>query len=151
MCSGLMYSNLQCGDLFAETELNSHDETNTAEMIDQMFGEVLDVAAQRGLEEAEEGVTEDLDSRIATVTGRDEKTATDIDTEKAEDVLKETHELEPSSDEELLTFPPRCVLSPLSKSVEAVFTPMRLAVSQLTNPSLVSPETSSPADSAPLY
>ncbi|KAL0968257.1 hypothetical protein UPYG_G00264380 [Umbra pygmaea] len=134
----------------SETELNSHDETNTAEMIDQMFSEVLDVAAQRGLEEPEEGATEDHNSGIATVTGREEKTATDIDTEKAEDVLKETHELEPSDDEDLLTFPPRCVLSPLSKSVEAVVTPMRLAVSQLTSPPL-SPETSSPADSAPLY
>ncbi|CDQ82846.1 unnamed protein product [Oncorhynchus mykiss] len=54
-----------------------------------------------------------------------------------------------------MSFPPSFILSPLSKSVEAVVTPMRLAANQLANPPslLLTPEelTTPPADSAPLY
>ncbi|XP_010882371.2 anillin isoform X2 [Esox lucius] len=139
-----------------EAELDSHDETNTAEMIDLMFDEVLDAAAQRRMEEDgdEEEGAEDHDSGIATVMDRKEKTDAEFDMEKAEgDDVKETEVLESSANEELLTFPSSCILSPLSKSVEAVVTPMRLAASQPANPPFLSPEepTSPTPDSVPLY
>ncbi|XP_014004374.1 uncharacterized protein isoform X3 [Salmo salar] len=136
-----------------EAELSSQDETNTAEMIDLMFKDILEAAAQ-GREE-EEG-TEDYDTGIATVMRRKEKTDTELDKEKAEEGedLEETRELDSSADE-LLTLPPICILSPLSRSVEAVVTPMRLAASQpATPPSLpLTPEelTTPPAVSVPLY
>ncbi|XP_029552039.1 anillin-like isoform X2 [Salmo trutta] len=136
-----------------EAELSSQDKTNTAEMIDLMFKDMLEAAAQ-GREE-EEG-TEDYDTGIATVMRRKEKTDTELDKEKAEEGedLEETRELDSSADE-LLTLPPSCILSPLSRSVEAVVTPMRLAASQpATPPSLpLTPEelTTPPAVSVPLY
>lgn len=91
-------------------------------MIDLMFKDILEAAAQ-GREE-EEG-TEDYDTGIATVMRRKEKTDTELDKEKAEEGedLEETRELDSSADE-LLTLPPICILSPLSRSVEAVVTPM---------------------------
>ena len=102
-----------------EAELSSQDETNTAEMIDLMFKDMLEASA-RGREK--EG-TEDYDSGIATVMRRKEKT--ELDKEKAEEGedLEEIRELHSSVDE-LLTLPPSCILSPLSRSVEAVVTPM---------------------------
>ncbi|XP_041693192.1 uncharacterized protein LOC121531797 isoform X2 [Coregonus clupeaformis] len=137
-------------------ELSSHDETNTAEMIDLMFEEVLEAAAQGRMEEEGKEDTEDHNSGIATVKRRKEKTDTELDKEKAEEGEdpEKTGELDSSVDE-LLSFPPSCILSPLSKSVEAVVTPMRLAANQLANPPslLLTPEelTTPPADSAPLY
>ncbi|XP_021449865.2 anillin isoform X4 [Oncorhynchus mykiss] len=128
-----------------EAELSSQDETNTAEMIDLMFKDMLEASA-RGREK--EG-TEDYDSGIATVMRREEKT--ELDKEKAEEGedLEEIRELHSSVDE-LLTLPPSCILSPLSRSVEAVVTPMRLAASQpATPPSL--PLTPEDLTSAPLY
>ncbi|XP_029489936.1 anillin-like isoform X6 [Oncorhynchus nerka] len=133
-----------------EAELSSQDETNTAEMIDLMFKDMLEASAQGREKEG----TEDYDSGIATVMRRKEKT--ELDNEKAEEGedLEEIRELDSSVDE-LLTLPPSCILSPLSRSVEAVVTPMRLAASQpATPPSLpLTPEelTTPPADSAPLY
>ncbi|KAK6320322.1 hypothetical protein J4Q44_G00094290 [Coregonus suidteri] len=136
----------------SEAELSSPDETNTAETIDLMFEDVVEAAAQGRMEE-EEG-TEDHDSGIATVMCRKEKTDTELDKAKAEEGedLEETRELDSSADE-LLTLPPSCILSPLSKSVEAVVTPMRLAASQPANLPSLSPEelTTPPADSSPLY
>nr|XP_046209076.1 anillin-like isoform X7 [Oncorhynchus gorbuscha] len=129
----------------SETELSSRDETNTAEMIDLMFDEVLEAAAQGRMEED----TEDHNSGIATATCGIEETDTELDKAEGED-LEETKELDSSADE-LLSFPPSFILSPLSKSVEAVVTPMRLAANP---PSLLlTPEelTTPPADSAPLY
>ncbi|XP_055790376.1 anillin-like isoform X3 [Salvelinus fontinalis] len=140
----------------SEAELSSRDETNTAEMIDLMFDEVLEAAAQGRMEEQGEEDTEDHNSGIATAMRRMEKTDTELDKDKAEEGedLEETKELDSSADE-LLSFPPSFILSPLSKSVEAVVTPMRLAANQLANPPslLLTPEelTTPPADSAPLY
>ncbi|XP_064808153.1 anillin-like isoform X4 [Oncorhynchus masou masou] len=133
-----------------EAELSSQDETSTAEMIDLMFKDMLEASAQGREKEG----TEDYDGGIATVMRRKEKT--ELDKEKAEEGedLEEIRELDSSVDE-LLTLPPSCILSPLSRSVEAVVTPMRLAASQpATPPSLpLTPEelTTPPADSAPLY
>ncbi|XP_031657246.1 anillin, actin binding protein 2 isoform X8 [Oncorhynchus kisutch] len=133
-----------------ETELSSRDETNTAEMIDLMFDEVLEAAAQGRMEED----TEDHNSGIATAMRGIEETDTELDKAEEGEDLEETKELDSSADE-LLSFPPSFILSPLSKSVEAVVTPMRLAANQLANPPslLLTPEelTTPPADSAPLY
>ncbi|XP_029613754.1 anillin isoform X7 [Salmo trutta] len=141
-----------------EAELSSRDETNTAEMIDLMFDEVLEAAAQGRMEEESEEDTEDHNSGIATAMRGmvKEKTDTELDKDKAEEGedLEKTKELDSSADE-LLSFPPSFILSPLSKSVDAVVTPMRLAANQLANPPslLLTPEELStpPADSAPLY
>uniref|UniRef100_A0A673XQA1 Anillin, actin binding protein 2 n=1 Tax=Salmo trutta TaxID=8032 RepID=A0A673XQA1_SALTR len=142
----------------SEAELSSRDETNTAEMIDLMFDEVLEAAAQGRMEEESEEDTEDHNSGIATAMRGmvKEKTDTELDKDKAEEGedLEKTKELDSSADE-LLSFPPSFILSPLSKSVDAVVTPMRLAANQLANPPslLLTPEELStpPADSAPLY
>ncbi|XP_064786208.1 anillin-like isoform X2 [Oncorhynchus masou masou] len=134
----------------SETELSSRDETNTAEMIDLMFDEVLEAAAQGRMEED----PEDHNSGIATAMCGIEETDTELDKAEEGEDLEETKELDSSADE-LLSFPPSFILSPLSKSVEAVVTPMRLAANQLANPPslLLTPEelTTPPADSAPLY
>ncbi|KAJ7997783.1 hypothetical protein DPEC_G00215700 [Dallia pectoralis] len=132
-------------DSLSEAELNSPDETNTTEMIDLMFDEVLDAAAaaaaQRDVEEDgdEEEGADVHSSDVATAMDRPEKTHPEFDVERA--------------DEDLLTFPTSCILSPLSKSVEAVVTPMRLAATQQANPPLLGHEeqTSPPPDSVPLY
>ncbi|XP_071391544.1 anillin, actin binding protein 2 isoform X2 [Centroberyx affinis] len=145
-----------------ETELSSHDETNTAEMIDQMFGEVLEYAGMMEDERRHDEDTEDRDSGIGTCSGDKDKTDTESEKEKSEEEEEakeeeggdESKKLETSGDE-LLTFPPIGILSPLSKSVEAVVTPLRLAASQQSNPSslLLTPEetTTPPAESVPLY
>ncbi|XP_030282947.1 anillin, actin binding protein 2 isoform X10 [Sparus aurata] len=129
-------------------ELSSHDETNTAEVIDQMFEEVLEYAGRMQGEGVEDEDTEDHDSGIGVCPGDKDKMDMESEKEKSE----EEHE---SNGDELLTFPPSGILSPLSKSVEAVVTPLRLAVSQESNPPslLLTPgETSTPpAESAPLY
>ncbi|XP_039665922.1 anillin isoform X10 [Perca fluviatilis] len=142
-----------------DTELSSHDETNTAEMIDQMFEEVLEYAGR--LEERGDEDTEDHDSGIGVFSGDKDKLDTESEKEKSEEEVEskaeecdESNKLESNRDE-LLTFPPSGILSPLSRSVEAVVTPLRLAASQESNPPslLLTPEeTTTPlAESAPLY
>ncbi|KAM6946375.1 anillin, actin binding protein 2 [Aplochiton taeniatus] len=126
----------------SEADASCHDETNTAEMIDQMFEEVLEAAGQTQGESQE---ADDHDSGIAPGSG-----------EKKEEEEEEEAAAKDTSEDEMLTFPPCGILSPLSKSVETVVTPMRLAVGQRSNPPslLLSPEeemTPPPLDSAPLY
>lgn len=147
-------------------ELSSHDETNTGEMIDRMFEEVLEYADR--VEEEERRGDEDMedrDSGIGTFTGDKDKMHPESEKERREDddvLLKkenneeEVKEVDASEEDELLTFPPCGILSPLSKSVEAVVTPLRLAVHQVSStPSLLlNPEeevTTPIAESAPLY
>ncbi|XP_035859223.1 anillin isoform X11 [Sander lucioperca] len=142
-----------------DAELSSHDETNTAEMIDQMFEEVLEYAGR--MEERGDEDTEDHDSGIGVFSGDKDKLDTESEKEKSEEEVEskakecdESKKLESNRDE-LLTFPPSGILSPLSRSVEAVVTPLRLAASQESNPPslLLTPEeTTTPlAESAPLY
>ncbi|XP_076025714.1 anillin, actin binding protein 2 isoform X2 [Genypterus blacodes] len=139
-----------------EAELSSHDETNTSEVIDQMFGEVLEYAER--LEKERGG--DEHDSGIGPCSGDKDKMDTESEKEKSEEEEggeareEECDELDGNGDE-LLTFPPSGILSPLSKSVEAVVTPLRLAARQQSNPPslLLTPEETSgpPAESAPLY
>lgn len=97
---------------------NSHDETNTAEIIDQMFEEVLEYAGRMEEERVAEEDPEDHDSGIGVCRGDKDK----MDTEKSEEEGDASKKLESNRDE--LTFPPSCILSPLSKSVEAVVAPL---------------------------
>ncbi|XP_029290743.1 anillin, actin binding protein 2 isoform X9 [Cottoperca gobio] len=138
-----------------DAELSSHDETNTAETIDQMFDEVLEYAG-RIEEERREEDTEDHDSGIGVCAGDKDKMDTESGKEKSEEEggskekeCDESKKLDGNRDE-LLTFPPSGILSPLSKSVEAVVTPLRLAASKSL---LLTPEenTTPLAESAPLY
>nr|XP_046251348.1 anillin isoform X12 [Scatophagus argus] len=143
-----------------DAELSSHDETNTADIIDQMFEEVLDYAERIEEERVDNDEdTEDHDSGIGACSVDKDKMDTESEKEKSEEEgeAKEAQcdeKLENNGDD-LLTFPPSGILSPLSKSVEAVVTPLRLAVSQESNPPslLLTPEETStpPAESAPLY
>ncbi|KAM9808097.1 anillin, actin binding protein 2 [Neosynchiropus ocellatus] len=138
----------------SDVELSLHDETNTAEIIDQMFDEVLEYAGRMQESRADEEDTEDHDSGIRTCMTEKEQMETKEENHAGE-VGDRDEEQEESNADELLTFPPSCILSPLSKSVEAAVTPLRLAAGLDSNPPslLLTPEeTSTPmAESAPLY
>ncbi|XP_026168002.1 anillin, actin binding protein 2 isoform X2 [Mastacembelus armatus] len=133
----------------SDVELSSHDETNTAEIIDQMFEEVLEYAGKMEEERAIDDDT-DRDSGISACSGDKDKMDGESGKAKSEQEAKDEN-----SGDELLTFPPSGILSPLSKSVEAVVTPLRIAASQESNPPslLLTPEetTNPPIESAPLY
>ncbi|XP_038142866.1 anillin isoform X1 [Cyprinodon tularosa] len=127
----------------------SHDDTNTAETIEKMFAEVLEYAEKvednRLVEEDGEG----HDSGISACSG--EKGG--VEKSRREEEPKE-EESDENDGDELLTFPKGGILSPLSKSVEAVVTPLRLSAAQESNPpvSLTPEETSNPPpETFPLY
>ena len=110
-----------------DAELSSHDETNTAEIIDQMFDEVLEYAGRMEEQRRDEDTE---DSGIGICSGDKEKIDMESEKEKSEEKResKEKHcdeskKLESNTDE-LLTFPSSGILSPLSKSLEAVVTPL---------------------------
>ena len=131
-------SNAAPASCLSTGELSLHDETNTAEMIDQMFEEVLEYAGRMEEERRDNEDTEDRDSGIGTYTGDKSKTDTESEKERSEEEeeggekpTKKSSEEEDgenkepdTSEDELLTFPPSGILSPLSKSVEAVVTPL---------------------------
>uniref|UniRef100_A0A3B5KWC2 Anillin, actin binding protein 2 n=1 Tax=Takifugu rubripes TaxID=31033 RepID=A0A3B5KWC2_TAKRU len=120
-----------------ETEVSCHDEKNSADSLDQMFEEVFEHVDR--MEEGGGGGEDDHDSSV----GAEMKTEPEEQTTQQEpEKTKNCEDIE----EELLTFPPSGILSPLSKSVEAVVTPLRLTVSQEA-----SHLPSHPAESAPLY
>ncbi len=118
--------------LCTDAELSSHDETNTAEIINQMFEEVLEYAERMKEENVNDEDIEDHDSGIGACSGDKDKLDTESMKEKSkEDEEEETREEDcdksdklDSNGDELLTFPPSGILSPLSKSVEAVVTPL---------------------------
>lgn len=91
-----------------------------------MFEEVLEYAEKM----VEEGVAdedddgEDRNSGIGTCTGDEDKMATEKEKEKSEEEAEAKETCDESNGDELLTFPPSGILSPLSKSVEAVVTPL---------------------------
>ena len=114
MCS----SDLNRGGCGWSTDFSSPDETHTAEMIDQMFEDVLEMAT--------DGCQEDHDSGIAAgSTEKDAREPLAEEEERSEEESEgeaERRDVDTSGDE--LTFPPSGILSPLGKSVEAVVTPM---------------------------
>ncbi|XP_050990288.1 anillin isoform X1 [Labeo rohita] len=85
----------------------------------------------------------------------DARSATDKEKElQSDDGEGETEEKQESTmgDEDFLTLPPSCILSPLSKSVEAVVTPLKIEIT-VPEPSVQPPSpeemTASPADNVP--
>ncbi|KAG7468483.1 hypothetical protein MATL_G00143220 [Megalops atlanticus] len=131
----------------SEVELTSQEEMNTSEMIDQMFKGVLDITVEE--EEGEKEEDGNWNSNGEEL-GEEKK-------EQGDEKMNTKDENEPldTSLEELLTIPPSCILSPLSKSLAAVVTPMTLAPSPQLDPPpvLLTPEevASPPVDSPPLY
>ncbi|XP_056242172.1 anillin, actin binding protein 2 isoform X3 [Seriola aureovittata] len=139
----------------SDTEMSSHDETNTSEIIDRMFEEVLEYAGRMEEGRGDDEDAEDHDSGIGACSGDKDKMDTVLEKGKREEEGEAKEEYDESNGDELLTFPPSGILSPLSKSVEAVVTPLRLAANQESNPPslLLTPEetTTPPVESAPLY
>ncbi|KAM8893177.1 LOW QUALITY PROTEIN: anillin, actin binding protein 2 [Spinachia spinachia] len=139
-----------------DAELNSSDETNTSKIIDQMFEEVLECAEREEGESRGDEYCGDPDSGIGVSPGNQD--ATDEALQKGE-VEEEGESKEEQCDEsessDELTFPPSGILSPLSRAVEAVVTPLRRAASHESNPSsLLTPGESHhppPVEAAPLY
>ncbi|KAM4733951.1 anillin, actin binding protein 2 isoform 2-T2 [Anableps anableps] len=132
----------------------SHDDTNTAETIEKMFEEVLEYAGMVEEEGQVEEDREDHDSGIAACSAG--KDVMDLEREKTERGKEpREEECDENDGDELLTFPQGGILSPLSKSVEAVVTPLRLAAAQESHPPslLLTPEESCTPlpESAPLY
>lgn len=122
--------------LCTDAELSSHDESNTAEIIDQMFDEVLEYAGkieQERVGDGEDG--EDHDSGIAACSG--EKDKMDMESGKEKNEEEGEAKEDEGSEDELLTFPSSCILSPLSKSVEAVVTPLVRLIFSCANQTLV--------------
>ncbi|KAM4553169.1 anillin, actin binding protein 2 [Fundulus diaphanus] len=133
---------------------SSHDDTNTAETIEKMFEEVLEYAEEMEDEGRVEEYGQDHDSGIGACSGG--KDGVDLEREKSErEEEPREEECDENDGDELLTFPQSGILSPLSKSVEAVVTPLRLAAAQESNPPflLLTPEETStpPPETAPLY
>uniref|UniRef100_A0A3Q3W9S9 PH domain-containing protein n=1 Tax=Mola mola TaxID=94237 RepID=A0A3Q3W9S9_MOLML len=88
-----------------------------------MFGEVLEYAGMIEDERVENDEDIDHDSGIGACSGDKDKIRMESEKEKSEVECDERKTLESNGDE-LLTFPPSGILSPLSKSVEAVVTPL---------------------------
>ncbi|XP_034541439.1 anillin isoform X3 [Notolabrus celidotus] len=136
----------------SDSEQSSHDETNTAEIIDQMFEEVLEYAGRIEEERINHEDIEDRDSGIGACSS-DNMKESEKEKSEAQDEVKAEEESEDEDD--MLTLPPSAILSPLSKSVEAVVTPLRMVESQESNPPslLLTPEdtTTPPVESALLY
>lgn len=112
---------------FVCTELSTNDEADTGQIIDQMFEEVLEYAEK--IEDERVVNDEEHDSGIGACCGGKDKMDMEVEKGKSEEDenLKEDEcdegKLE-DNEEELLSFPPSGILSPLSKSVEAVVTPL---------------------------
>lgn len=88
-----------------------------------MFEEVLEYA-ERMEEASGDEDTEDHDSGIVACSGDKDKMDTESEKEKSEDEGEANKECDENDGDELLNFPPLGILSPLSKSVEAVVTPL---------------------------
>lgn len=90
-----------------------------------MFEEVLEYAGRMEEGRRDDEDTEDRDSGIGACSMDKDKMDTESEKEKSEEEGEaKEEEFDESNTDELLTFPPRCILSPLSKSVEAVVTPL---------------------------
>uniref|UniRef100_A0A3B3QCE4 Anillin, actin binding protein 2 n=1 Tax=Paramormyrops kingsleyae TaxID=1676925 RepID=A0A3B3QCE4_9TELE len=127
----------------APSDKDLSEEMSTSGMIDQLFAGVLDTEE----EEEDKRRKGHCDSDAAEGKGEEMGLAT-------EGVELESRSLDSSTDE-LLTLPSSCILSPLSKSVEAVVTDLRLASSCLPDVTSVDCVPEGPHDpppsSTPLY
>ncbi|KAK3548906.1 hypothetical protein QTP70_021707, partial [Hemibagrus guttatus] len=127
----------------------AHEGMSTSALIDKMFEDVLQAADREEDEEKEE---EEQGNEHMVSESRQEANVETAETEpespnpssggdegaydgeqkernnsnEEEEVAGEREESAVCNEEDFLSLPPRCILSPLSKSVEAVVTPMRL-------------------------
>ncbi|KAI1904553.1 hypothetical protein AGOR_G00006820 [Albula goreensis] len=143
-----------------DTELGSPEELSTSKMIDEMFEGVLDTTEEEEEQpqrhEEKEGEGNSSTSESEEERREQQPQEEEEEKEHPQEGVKREEESKPQdvSEDELLSTLPSCLLSPLSKSVEAVVTPLRLATSvQREAPHVLTPEetTSPPAESAPLY
>ncbi|KAL1257096.1 hypothetical protein QQF64_012641 [Cirrhinus molitorella] len=130
----------------SETEKEDKTESDTA--IKENEQEPLTVTVNEDLLDQSEmcGESEEtLDASSAT-----EKELQSVDDGEGE--MEEKQESTSMGDEDFLTLPPSCILSPLSKSVEAVVTPLKIEIT-VPEPSVQPPSpeemTASPADNVP--
>lgn len=107
-------ANLKC--FSSDAGSNSRDDTNSTETIEKMFEEVLEYAGSAEEEGRVEEDGEDHDSGIGSCSVV--KSGEKIEREE------EPRGEECDENDELLTFPQSGILSPLSKSLEAVVTPL---------------------------
>uniref|UniRef100_W5M828 Anillin n=1 Tax=Lepisosteus oculatus TaxID=7918 RepID=W5M828_LEPOC len=149
-CSSAMY--VSDADLTSQEE-----ELNSSEMIDQIFEGVLDTTEDEvepdcddnGMSSREE--TEEQSGQQVTQEGN--VTTENSNNEQADDE-KEKAEVDKHGDnnvDEELTFPPGSILSPLTKSVEAVVTPLRLMSGDAPGPIPFHLTPSDLTETPPLY
>ncbi|KAJ8343895.1 hypothetical protein SKAU_G00312240 [Synaphobranchus kaupii] len=143
-----------------DAEPSPPEELSTSKMIDQMFAGVLDTTEVE--EEEEEGHDEEEgnEGEGNTATESEEERRgqqqedEDDEREQQDEEEGEGSRSQESSEDELLSPLPSCLLSPLSKAVEAVITPLRLPSShpKEAQPMLTPEETSyPPKETVPLY
>ncbi|XP_066569971.1 anillin, actin binding protein 2 isoform X2 [Amia ocellicauda] len=146
----------------SELELSSQEEMNSSEIIDQIFDGVLDTSEEEEEDQGSKGTDNCPSSGVETAEeGQlgepqedEEKAGRSCDQRQVsaeEEAGSGKHE---DSDDELL-LPPGSILSPLTKSVEAV-TPLRLVSSDLagSSPFLMIPlelRAESSENAAPMY
>ncbi|XP_043119824.1 anillin isoform X2 [Puntigrus tetrazona] len=125
----------------SETEKEDKTESDTTEKEDKQ--EPITVTLNEDpLDHSEEETPEDSSS-----TDKEELQSVD-----GEGEMEEEKESGTMGDEDFLTLPPSCILSPLSKSVEAVVTPLKIEIT-VSEPSVQPPSpeetTASPAEGVP--
>ncbi|XP_016339076.1 actin-binding protein anillin-like isoform X1 [Sinocyclocheilus anshuiensis] len=132
----------------SETEKEDKTESDTAEKKDKQ--EPVTVTLNEDPLDQSEMCEESEETPEASSSTDKDKELQSIDDGEGE--MKEEKESGTMSDEDFLTLPPSCIISPLSKSVEAVVTPLKIEIT-VSEPSVQPPSpeemTASPADSVP--
>ncbi|XP_016308482.1 actin-binding protein anillin-like isoform X2 [Sinocyclocheilus anshuiensis] len=135
----------------SETEKEDKTESDTVEKEDKQ--EPVTVTLNEYPLDQSEMCEESEETPDASSATEKEKELQSVDDGEGE--TEEKQESTPMVDEDFLTLPPSCILSPLSKSVEAVVTPLNIEII-VSEPSVQTPSpeemTASPADCGqPLY
>ncbi|XP_016403179.1 actin-binding protein anillin-like [Sinocyclocheilus rhinocerous] len=135
----------------SETEKEDKTESDTVEKEDKQ--EPVTVTLNEYPLDQSEMCEESEETPDASSATEKEKELQSVDDGEGE--TEEKQESTPMVDEDFLTLPPSCILSPLSKSVEAVVTPLNIEIT-VSEPSVQPPSpeemTASPADCGqPLY
>ncbi|KTF78735.1 hypothetical protein cypCar_00017986, partial [Cyprinus carpio] len=132
----------------SETEREDKTESDTAEKKDKQ--EPVTVTLNEDPLDQSEMCEESEETTEASSSTDKDKELQSVD--DCEGEMKEEKESGTMGDEDFLTLPPSCILSPLSKSVEAVVTPLKIEIT-VSEPSVQPPSpeemTTSPADSVP--
>ncbi|XP_059362822.1 anillin, actin binding protein 2 isoform X2 [Carassius carassius] len=129
----------------SETEKEDKTESDTAEKKDRQ--EPVTVTLNEDPLDQSEMSEESTEANSSTDKDQELQSVDDGEVE-----MEEEKESGTMGDEDFLTLPPSCILSPLSKSVEAVVTPLKIEITvSKSSVQPPSPEemTASPADSIP--